>query len=122
MAGVSHQIDGVGQAREPAPQHGQHITHGHHQAVMAAAAAQEQEPAEHMAQLALQQLAEATGQAGVAEAASAAAAGAPEHRHAPLAIGAAVAHQGQGLNRDSPLHQLGSYQGTTEVFPVAIAE
>ena len=75
-----------------------------------------------MAHLAFQQLAEPSAQAGVAEAARAAAAGAAQHRHAPLAIGAAVTHQGQSLNRNAPLHQLGSYQGTTEVFPVAVAE
>ena len=43
-------------------------------------------------------------------------------RHAPLAIGAAVTDQGQSLNRNAPLHQLGSYEGTTKVFPVAVAE
>ena len=122
MARIGHQIGDHRPPAQPGRRHRQHIAHHHHQVVAVGDAKQQGQAPQQVAHLALKHFREPAPEAGVAEAAGAVFAGAAEQGDGGLVVGAAMAHQGQGLGPVAPGPQFAGDQGAAEVFAVAIAE
>ena len=122
MAGVGHQIGDHRLAAEPGQDHGDHIAHHHDPIGLACFSQQPPAALEQIEHLPLQDFFQAAGEAGVAQAAGAEALGAACNWQVRLPVGRAIAHQGHSAHLSTLLLQRLPKTGTTEVFPVAVAE